>query len=221
MAQRGAAAGGRFCASAPIVLMTDALLTPLRRSVPGLLRRHSLMTGDTQRPDVGHRALPAPLSDRHDVVGIPVSSAAKEPPIALAELGTVSPALRGPHALDPLPFRIEDPAEQPSVNAAEGTHAQVAAKDALTHERRAVPGRPVIDTGFTAEGPAPLRHLDAAGAAQRATVWTPRKRLGLDPSGLGTDAVSAHDGSHLLVFMMRVLATALGKEMGRCPRWQR
>src|SRR5919112_883342 len=122
--------------------MTEALLTPMGRAVPGLLLRHMLIARETERPDVGHRALPAPFSNWHDVVGIPVGAAAKEPLIALAELATFSPLLRGPCSLYPSPFHVEGHAELCCMDAAERKDAIVAAKHALTHQRWAVPGRP-------------------------------------------------------------------------------
>ncbi len=180
---------------APGVLLADALLTPLGRAVPGLLLRHALMAWDAERPDVRHCALAAPLRDGHDVVGIPVGAAAKKPPIALAELGTCSPLLLGPRSLDPVPFRAESLAQLGGIDAAEGTDTVVAAEHALTHQRRAVSGRPVINASFAAEATAPLWNLGVAVAAQRATVWPSRKRLSLDPSGLGADPAGTHAGS--------------------------
>ncbi len=187
--------------------------TAAGRAVPGLLLRHPLMARHTERPDVGHRALAATLGDWHDVVGIPVGAAAKEPPIALPELGTFSPLLLGPGLLDPSPFRVENSAQHRGIDATECADTLVAAKDALAHQRRAVSGCPVIDATLTAEGPASFRHLGAAGAAQRSTIWTPRKLPGLDPSVPRADPGGAHAGSHLLVFMMRILAAASGKEL--------
>lgn len=175
--------------------MTKALLTPMGRAVPGLLLRHVLMARETERPDVGHHALPAPFSNWHDVVCIPVGAAAKEPPIALPELGTFSPLLLGPGSLDPVPFRVEGHTQLSGIDAAEGTDAIVATKDTLTHQRRAVSARPVIDASFTAEAPTAVWHLSAAVAAQGTTVWPPRKLLDRDPSGLEGDPGGTHAGS--------------------------
>jgi hypothetical protein len=120
------------------------------------------MTGHTEGPNVRHRALAASLCDGHDVIGVPVGAAAKEPPTALAELGTFSPLLLSPRALDPVPFRLEDHAQLGGIDAAEGTDATITAKDALPHQCRAVSARPVIDASLTAEAPAAFWHLNAA-----------------------------------------------------------
>ena len=184
-----------FCASTPIMLMADALLTPSGRAVPGLLFRHPLMAGDAQRPDVGHRALAAPFHDRHDVVGIPVGATAKEPPVALPELSPFSPLLLGVCALDPVPFRAEGHAERGGIDAADGANASITAKDALPHQRRAVSARPVIDAALAAESTAALGNLGAAVPTRRTNVWSPRKLLSLNPSGLGADPGGTHGGS--------------------------
>src|SRR5215213_1776746 len=208
-----------FCASAPTVVLTNALPTPLGGAVPGLLLRHALMAGHTERADVGQRALATPLHDWHDVVGIPIGAAAKEPPIALAELGPVSPLLLGPRTLDPVPFRVEGDAELGGIDATEGTHAAVTAKDALPHQCRAVSARPVIDACLATEGPAPLRNLGAAVPAQGTTIWSPGKLLSPHPYVSGADPAGTHGGStRISVFMMGVLVVASWNELVRCAR---
>ena len=200
---------------APGVLLADAFLTPLGRAVPGLLLRHALMAWDAERPDVRHCALAAPLHDGHDVVGIPVGAAPKEPPVAVPELGPVSPLLLGPRSLDPAPLRVEGHAELGGIDAAESTDTVVAAKHALTHQCRAVSGRPVIDASLTAEATAPLWNLGVAVAAERTTVWPSRKRLGLDPSSLRADPAGTHAGS------IRIANFAMGFLTHRANSWAR
>src|SRR5262245_31362796 len=70
----------------------------------GLLLRDPLMAGDTEGADVLQRALAATLDDRHDVIGIPVTTATKEPAKFLPERGAFATLLGCPGELDPLPL---------------------------------------------------------------------------------------------------------------------